>query len=92
MEYRVEKDTIGEINVPADKLWGAQTQRSKENFKIGQEKMPKQVVYAFALLKKSAALVNQQLGKLSADKAQAIAQAADEILTGQWDEHFPLVV
>lgn len=92
MEYRVEKDTIGEINVPADKLWGAQTQRSKENFKIGQEKMPKQVVYAFALLKKSAALVNEQLGKLSTDKAHAIAQAADEILTGQWDEHFPLVV
>ncbi|WP_411346011.1 class II fumarate hydratase [Paenibacillus sp. WLX1005] len=92
MEYRVEKDTIGEINVPADKLWGAQTQRSKENFKIGGEKMPIEVIYAFAMLKKSAALANEQLGKLSADKTQAIVKAADEILDGKWDEHFPLVV
>ncbi len=92
MEYRVEKDTIGEIQVPADKLWGAQTQRSKENFKIGGEKMPVEVIYAFAMLKKAAALANEQLGKLSADKADAIVKAADEIMTGQWNEHFPLVV
>jgi fumarate hydratase, class II len=92
MEFRIEKDTLGEVKVPTDKLWGAQTQRSKQNFKIGTEKMPLEVIRAFAILKKSAALANQKLGKLSAEKAQAIVQAADEILAGQWDEHFPLVV
>lgn len=92
MEYRIERDTLGEVQVPTDKLWGAQTQRSKQNFKIGTEKMPLEVIQAFAILKKSAALANQKLGKLSAEKAQAIAQTADEILDGKWDEHFPLVV
>ncbi|MFT9847009.1 class II fumarate hydratase [Aneurinibacillus sp. REN35] len=92
MEFRIEKDTIGEIKVPADKLWGAQTQRSSENFKIGIEKMPRQVIRAFAILKRSAALTNQKLGKLEAEKADAIVKAADEVLAGQWDEHFPLVV
>ncbi|WEG13796.1 class II fumarate hydratase [Pullulanibacillus sp. KACC 23026] len=92
MEYRIEKDTIGEIKVPADKLWAAQTQRSKENFKIGWERMPLEIVRAFAMLKKGAALANQKLGKLDGEKAEAIAQAADEILSGKWDEHFPLVV
>jgi len=92
MEYRVEKDTIGEIAVPADRMWGAQTQRSKMNFRIGTERMPLELVHALALLKKSAAAVNRDLGKLSADKAAAIIQAADEIMTGKWDEHFPLVV
>ncbi|MFB5758786.1 class II fumarate hydratase [Paenibacillus medicaginis] len=92
MEYRIEKDTIGEIKVPADRLWGAQTQRSKENFPIGTEKMPIEVIYAFAVLKKSAAISNHQLGKLSADKQDAIVYAADEILTGKLNDHFPLVV
>ncbi|MFH5183272.1 class II fumarate hydratase [Paenibacillus sp. TAB 01] len=92
MSYRIERDTMGEIQVPADKLWGAQTQRSSENFKIGTERMPLEVVRAFAVLKKSAALVNSKLGKLEREKAEAIVQAADEILEGKWDEHFPLVV
>jgi len=92
MEYRIEKDTIGEIKVPADKLWAAQTQRSKENFKIGWEKMPLAIVQAFANLKKGAALANNKLGKLEQDKTDAIVKAADEVIAGKWDEHFPLVV
>ncbi|RDI47900.1 class II fumarate hydratase [Falsibacillus pallidus] len=92
MEYRIEKDTIGEIKVPADKEWGAQTQRSKQNFKIGIEKMPIEVTYAFAQLKKAAAHVNNGLGKLSGEKRDAISAACDEILTGSLDEQFPLVV
>ncbi|MBA2870528.1 fumarate hydratase class II [Anoxybacillus calidus] len=92
MNYRIEKDTLGEIQVPIDKMWGAQTQRSLENFKIGREKMPIEVVRALALLKKCAALVNHKLGRLSQNKATAIAQAADEIIEGKLDEHFPLVV
>ncbi|EEM06054.1 fumarate hydratase, class II [Bacillus pseudomycoides] len=92
MEYRIERDTLGEMKVPADKLWAAQTQRSKENFPIGTEHMPIEIVQAFAILKKSAAISNQKLGKLSEEKAQAIVEAADEILAGKWNEHFPLVV
>ncbi|WP_028401876.1 class II fumarate hydratase [Ectobacillus panaciterrae] len=92
MEFRVEKDTLGEIQVPADKLWGAQTQRSSQNFKIGTEKMPQEVIQAFAILKKSAAKANHKLGKLEADKAEVIIKAADEILNGKWNEHFPLAV
>ncbi|MBN6189142.1 class II fumarate hydratase [Aneurinibacillus sp. BA2021] len=92
MEFRMEKDTLGEIKVPADKLWGAQTQRSRENFKIGTEKIPLQIIRAFAILKRSAAITNQKLGKLEAEKADAIVNAADEVLAGKWDEHFPLVV
>ncbi|TLS36600.1 class II fumarate hydratase [Pseudalkalibacillus caeni] len=92
MDYRIERDTIGEMKVPADKMWGAQTQRSKENFAIGTEKMPLEVVKAFAILKKSAALANQKLGKLSDEKAHAIVQAANEVIEGTLDEHFPLVV
>lgn len=92
MDYRVEKDTIGEIKVPADKFWGAQTQRSKQNFPIGNEKMPKEIIQAFAILKKSAAKVNSKLGLLDAKKAEAIAYAADEVLAGEIDAHFPLVV
>lgn len=92
MNYRIEKDTMGEIKVPADKLWGAQTERSKENFVIGEERMPIEVIYAMTILKKSAALVNLELNKLHATKANAIIQAADEILAGQWDDQFPLVV
>ncbi len=92
MDYRIERDTIGEIKVPADKMWGAQTQRSKQNFKIGNEQMPLEVVKAFAILKKSAALANQRLGKLEDEKAEAIVKAADEVINGDHNEHFPLVV
>lgn len=92
MEYRIERDTLGEMKVPADKLWGAQTQRSYENFPIGTEKMPMEVIRAFAMLKKGAALANRRLNNLEPEKAEAIAQAADEILDGKWDAHFPLVV
>ncbi|TKH41548.1 class II fumarate hydratase [Paenibacillus terrae] len=92
MNYRIEKDTLGEIKVPADRLWGAQTQRSKENFPIGSEKMPLEVIQAFAVLKKSAAISNYKLGKLPQEKQDAIIYAADEILAGRVDDHFPLVV
>ncbi|TYS57785.1 class II fumarate hydratase [Sutcliffiella horikoshii] len=92
MDYRIEKDTMGEIKVPKNKLWGAQTQRSIENFAIGAEKMPIEIIHAFALLKKAAAISNNKLTKLSTEKAQAITAAAEEIMTGKWDDHFPLVV
>ncbi len=92
MDYRIEKDSLGEVQVPVEKLWGAQTQRSLGNFKIGTEKMPLELIRVFALLKKSAALVNAELGKLPADETQAIVDAADEIVRGDWDEHFPLAV
>lgn len=92
MEFRIEKDTMGEIQVQADKLWKAQTQRSLENFKIGTEKMPIEVIRAFAILKKSAAIANQKLGKLSDAKTNAIVQAANEVLEGKWNDQFPLVV
>lgn len=91
-EYRIERDTMGEIRVPVDKLWGAQTQRSFENFKIGTERMPIRLISAFALLKKAAAHVNRDLGGLPPEKAEAISQAADEIVQGRWDDEFPLVV
>lgn len=93
MEFRVERDTIGEIQVPSDKYWGAQTQRSLENFPIGTEKMPIEMVYAFAHLKKAAAIVNESLGKLPEEKMSAISAACDDILNGDiGPEHFPLVV
>lgn len=92
MEYRIEKDTMGEIKVPKNKLWGAQTQRSIENFAIGSERMPIEIIHAFALLKKAAAKSNHKLRKLSTEKAEAMTAAADEIIMGKWDEHFPLVV
>ncbi|MBY6271259.1 MAG: class II fumarate hydratase [Bacillaceae bacterium] len=92
MEMRVERDTLGEVLVPADKYWGAQTERSRQNFRIGEEKMPLAVIYAFAQLKKAAAIVNHKLGKLSEAKKNAIVQACDEIIAKKWDEHFPLVV
>ncbi|WP_226681455.1 class II fumarate hydratase [Sutcliffiella horikoshii] len=92
MEYRIEKDTMGEIKVPKNKLWGAQTQRSIENFAIGEEKMPIEIIHAFALLKKAAAKSNHKLSKLSTGKAEAFTAAAEEIINGKWDEHFPLVV
>lgn len=92
MDYRIEKDTLGEMKVPADKLWAAQTQRSKENFQIGWEEMPQQIVHAFAILKKAAARTNHQLGQLDEEKMNAIVQAADEVSAGELDAHFPLVV
>lgn len=93
MEYRIEKDTMGEVKVPAHVYWGAQTERSRNNFKIGAEgSMPKEIIYAFAYLKKAAALSNQELGVLSAEKAKMIADACDAILAGKLDDQFPLVI
>jgi fumarate hydratase, class II len=90
--YRIEKDTMGEVQVPDDKYWGAQTQRSVENFKIGGHIMPMELIYAFAILKKASALVNAELTNFPAEKAQAIAEACDEVLAGKLDDQFPLVV
>ena len=92
MKYRIEKDTMGEIKVPEEKYWGAQTQRSKENFKIGDQRMPIEIVRAFAYLKKAAALTNNELGVLPEDKTKLIATVCDEILEGKHDDQFPLVV
>ena len=92
MEYRIERDTLGEVKVPKDKYWGAQTQRSKENFPIGNEKMPREIIHAFAIVKKAAAKVNSELGLLEPEKAEAIQYAADQILDNQLNDHFPLVV
>ncbi|MFM7327205.1 MAG: lyase family protein, partial [Bacteroidota bacterium] len=93
MDYRIEKDTMGEVKVPADKYWGAQTERSRNNFRIGPEaSMPKEIIYAFAYLKKAAAQANMDLGVLSADKCALIAQVCDEILAHKLDDQFPLVI
>ena len=92
MQYRKEKDSIGFVDVPADKYWGAQTQRSSQNFKIGGHQMPIEIIRAFAVLKKAAAFTNRDLGVLPAEKADLIAKVCDEILAGQLDDQFPLVV
>jgi len=92
MEYRIEKDSLGEIKVPKDKLWGAQTQRSFQNFKIGKGSMPIEVIRAFAVLKKAAALTNMELEQLDEKRTIAIAKACDEIKEGKLDDNFPLVV
>jgi fumarate hydratase class II len=92
MEYRIEKDTMGEIKVPNNKYWGAQTQRSIQNFEIGKETMPSEVVNGFAYLKKACAIVNNKLGRLDDAKCKAICQACDEIIEGKLDGNFPLVV
>ena len=93
MSYRIEKDTMGEVQVPADKYWGAQTERSRNNFKIGPSgSMPKEIIHAFAHLKKAAAQANCDLGVLPADKRELIAKVCDEILTGALDDQFPLVI
>ncbi|MFJ7638994.1 class II fumarate hydratase [Peribacillus sp. NPDC046944] len=92
MEFRIERDTMGEVKVPADKYWGAQTERSRNNFKIGYEKMPIELVHAFAYVKQAAAKVNFELGDLSEVKKDAIVKICGEILEGTLDEHFPLVV
>ncbi len=93
MNYRIEKDTMGEVQVPADKYWGAQTERSRNNFKIGPEaSMPKEIIYAFAYLKKAAAHANHDLGVLDAQKRDLISAVCDEILAGKLDDQFPLVI
>jgi fumarate hydratase, class II len=92
MDYRIEHDTMGEVKVPADKYWGAQTQRSKENFLIGEQLMPKEIIYAFAILKKAAAMANFDCGVLPEDKMKLISQVCDEILAGKLDDQFPLVI
>ena len=90
--YRIEKDTMGEVQVPAEAYWGAQTQRSVQNFKIGDQKMPREIIRGFAYLKKAAALTNQDCGVLPAEKAALIGKVCDEILSGVLDDQFPLVV
>jgi fumarate hydratase class II len=93
MNYRIEKDTMGEVQVPLEKYWGAQTERSRNNFKIGNEgSMPKEIIYAFAYLKKAAAMANHELGVLSAEKEDLIGKVCDEILAGKLDGEFPLVI
>lgn len=91
-DIRIESDSMGEIEVPADKYWGAQTERSLHHFNIGGDIMPREVTHAFGLLKKAAALTNQELGKLDAEKAGLIVKAAEEVAAGQLDAHFPLHV
>ena len=93
MEYRIEKDTMGEVKVPADKYWGAQTERSRNNFRIGPPaSMPSEIIRAFAYLKKAAALTNVELGKLPKEKSDLIGKVCDEILEGRLDDQFPLVI
>jgi len=92
MNYRIEKDTMGEIQVPTDKYYGAQTARSLMNFKIGGDRFPRELIRALGILKKAAALTNKELGTLPADKADLIVKAADEVIEGKLDAHFPLVV
>jgi fumarate hydratase class II len=92
MEFRIEKDSMGEVQVPADKLWGAQTQRSRENFKIGGDCFPREMIKALGILKKCAAITNTQLGLLDPKKSEFIVKAADEVISGKLDAHFPLVV
>jgi fumarate hydratase class II len=91
-QTRVETDSMGAINVAADKYWGAQTERSLHHFNIGEDRMPREMIRALGILKKAAALVNEELGKLSSEKARLISQAADEVIEGKLDEHFPLRV
>ncbi|MGN1383460.1 MAG: class II fumarate hydratase [Eubacterium sp.] len=90
--YRIEHDTMGEVRVPADKYWGAQTERSFENFKIGKKKMPEEIIRAFAILKKAAAQANEELGMLDERRADLIGQACNDILAGKLDGNFPLVI
>ncbi|MBQ3424248.1 MAG: class II fumarate hydratase [Clostridia bacterium] len=94
MEYRIERDSMGEVKVPADRYWGAQTQRSYENFRIGGELMPREITHAFGILKKAAAIANHRIQpeRMTREKLDAISQAADEVARGLLDDHFPLVV
>ena len=96
MDYRIEHDSMGEVKVPADKYWAAQTERSHQNFPIGVgiETMPREITHAFGILKKAAAIANNQLKpeKMTAEKLAAITQACDEVISGELNDHFPLVV
>ncbi|MGB5107803.1 MAG: class II fumarate hydratase [Candidatus Zixiibacteriota bacterium] len=92
MDYRIETDSMGEVKVPSDRYYGAQTGRSLENFKIGGERFPRELIRALGILKKAAAMVNKELGTLPTDKADLIIKAADEVIAGRLDDHFPLVV
>ena len=93
MKFRIEKDTMGNVEVPADKYWGAQTERSRNNFKIGPSaSMPLEIVYGFAYLKKAAAHANCDLGVLAKNKRDLISNVCDEILSGKLDDQFPLVI
>src|SRR3972149_982680 len=92
MQTRIETDTMGQVAVPADRYWGAQTERSRQNFKIGGERFARELIRALGILKKAAALTNKELGLLTADKAELIVRAADEVIEGKLDDHFPLVV
>ena len=94
MEYRIERDSMGEVQVPADRYWAAQTQRSYQNFKIGEEKMPKEIVHAFGILKKAAAVANHRLNpeRMDTQRLSAICAACDEVIAGRLNDHFPLVV
>src|SRR5699024_9644945 len=92
MHYSTEKDTKVKIKIPTEKNWNTQTQRNKQNFPIGNEKMPKEIIKGFAILKKSAAKANFELGLLEEEKSNAIAHAADKVIAGELNEHFPLVV
>src|SRR5260221_14717211 len=89
---RIESDSMGNVEVPSDKYWGAQTQRSLQNFKIGGHRFGRPVIRAFGIVKKAAALTNADLGKLDATKRDLIVRAADEVVEGRLDAHFPLVV
>ena len=91
-KFRIECDAMGKMKVPSDKYWGAQAERSLENFKIGNEKMPKALIYALAKQKKAAALANQEIGKLEYNLAKAISSATDRVLSGKLDDNFPLSV
>ena len=92
MDYRIEKDTMGEVKVKSDCLWGAQTQRSLQNFKIGDDRFTRPMIRALGILKKGACEANLKLGKISKEKAKLIRQAADEVIEGKLDDQFPLVV
>ena len=92
MAYRIETDSMGEIEVPEDKYYGAQTARSLVHFKIGGDRFPREIIRALGILKKAAAMTNEELGILDSDKAALIIQAADEVIAGDLDAHFPLVV
>src|SRR5208282_3332002 len=92
MDFRTERDSMGEIRVASDRLWGAQTQRSLENFRIGREVMPIEVILALASIKKASAIANGRVGELAGDKVAAIVEACDAILRRELDGHFPLSV
>ena len=92
MYTRIEHDTMGEVEVPAEAMWGAQTQRSLQNFKIGGERLPRPMIRAMGLVKKAAALTNADLNQIPQELAHYIVNAAEEVIQGQWDSQFPLVV